>query len=223
MLLDKKIFSILGCFFILTGCSYNNRFLNIENRLSKLESKYITLEISLFEINKGMVNNISQVNRELSQLHQETEAELNKQTTVLNQVRTKTDQFDVQSSKGGITFVPTAQDRDITLTHQDFWRSSDGRNVSGTGNPVYSFEVTTDSEIEITLVSQKTDTYLYLTNQYKTVIAKDDDGIDSKGSKITYQLEQGQYTIICATYSHGQSDIFELNLTGRVKNLRKIS
>ena len=108
------------------------------------------------------------------------------------------------------------------LSASGSWTSSGGRSSTHSGNPRYSFEVTSSGNVTIDLTSS-VDTYLYLLNSSGSVIESDDDDGSGYDSRISRYLSSGTYYVVAATYSSGRSGSFNLSVQGSVSNLRKIS
>ncbi len=98
------------------------------------------------------------------------------------------------------------------------WFSSSGQSATGSGNPVYQFQVSEAGSVQINLTSS-VDNYLYLLNASGNVIAEDDDGGSDVNAQLTTTLDVGTYRIVAATYDASQTDSFLLAITGPVQNL----
>ena len=92
------------------------------------------------------------------------------------------------------------------------WSGSGGRSATSSGNPDYILTISESATTEINLTSS-VDTYLYLLDEYGTVIASNDDGGAGYNSKIVKSLSAGTYTVVAATYNSGQSGGFILTTT----------
>ena len=113
--------------------------------------------------------------------------------------------------------------RDGTFTGQ--WASGcESETVSKDGSGdypharYYSFTLTQNSEVTITLESQDSDTLLYLREGDDTrsgaILYEDDDSPDQTRSQIGETLPAGTYTIEATTYAAGQTGSFTLTVEG---------
>jgi hypothetical protein len=132
------------------------------------------------------------------------------------------------SDDGGVCApapISTGQTINATLTSSDC--RSRVRNISNFCDR-YSFSGTAGQQITITLSSASFDTYLYLLNQSRAVIAQDDDGGGGTDSRIpafsgTFTLPAtGIYTIEVDTFSVGATGNYTLTL-GPVSNCHSVT
>ncbi len=91
------------------------------------------------------------------------------------------------------------------------WVASGGRDINSPNNPKYSFEVTEESLVDITITSS-IDNYLYLVDNLGLIIAQTD------SDRLTAKISEGQYKVIAATFATGQASNFVLNINGQIKN-----
>ena len=98
------------------------------------------------------------------------------------------------------------------------WAAGCQSEVSGRGYArYYSFTLTQQSEVTITLESQDADTYLYLRGgeaRSGTALYENDDDGGITRSQIQETLAAGTYTIEVTTYDEGQAGSFTLTVAG---------
>lgn len=92
------------------------------------------------------------------------------------------------------------------------WVLSGGRDRFSSKNLTYSFDITEESLIDITIVSSVSN-YLYLVNDLGLVVS------EISGDRLTKLIPAGSYQLIVATYSVDQTSNFVLKLYGQVENL----
>ena len=98
------------------------------------------------------------------------------------------------------------------------WAPGCDSEVSKRGHArYYSFTLTEESEVTISLESNYADTYLYLREGYArsgAFLYQDDDSPDTTRSEIVATLSAGDYTIEATTYSSGETGSFTLTVSG---------
>lgn len=212
-----KILSLLVFFISLSGCSHGKRISNNAYEIRSLESDLSNLEKKLKKLESGMLKNQQSLHANLENLHRESEAEFGRLNDTTERIKRKTDQFDIKHNNGAILFIPKGVGGLVTLTKQGFWDSSGGTSSTHSGNPKYTFDVVQESNVTITLRTDKdTDAYLMLLNRSGSILKKDDDGAGNHNSKIEITLEEGRYSLVAATYKAGKNSTFTLELKGIV-------
>jgi hypothetical protein len=94
------------------------------------------------------------------------------------------------------------------------WNNSGGRDPESTDNPRYTLTLCKTQSIVIDLESEA-DTYLYLLDSNDNVIAENDDRDFSAAdfnSRIETTLSAGVYTVVVASFSTGESDVFDIEI-----------
>lgn len=92
------------------------------------------------------------------------------------------------------------------------WTSSGGQDRYSINNPSYSFDVTEEGLIDVT-ISSSVNNYLYLVDSLDNVV--------ESGSKdrLTAWVSPGQYKLVTATYYTDVSSNFVLTVYGQISNL----
>lgn len=106
--------------------------------------------------------------------------------------------FQLSSSRGALSALA-----------QGSWSSSGGRSATSAGNPRFVLNLRYDAPVVLDLTSSA-DSYLYLLDSAGQLIVEDDDSGGNLNSRITRQLAAGEYVLVAATYSSGQSGSFVL-------------
>lgn len=107
------------------------------------------------------------------------------------------------------------------VTIQGEWNDS-AADANSRKNPRYTFQVNRAGEVTVDLVSESVDTYLYLLNSQRKIIASNDDYGDSTNSRIVRGLSPGIYSAVAATSRSGQEGKFAIYLQGPVSHLREL-
>lgn len=92
------------------------------------------------------------------------------------------------------------------------WTRSAGQSTSS-ANPYFLFKLTQASTVQFDLESTTVDTFLYVldfSNPFSPKIHTDDDSGDGVNSRLTLNLNAGNYYVIAATYSDGRDGNFTL-------------
>ena len=106
-----------------------------------------------------------------------------------------------------------------TTTITRSWTNSGGRTPStSSGNKRYRLTINVSGTRTLDLTSPTVDTYLYLTDSSRRVIAQDDDGGSGRNSRITRYLSSGTYYVVAATYRTGQRGSFTLSVRRGTSN-----
>jgi len=91
------------------------------------------------------------------------------------------------------------------------WSGSGGRNRYSSSNPSYSFDVTEDSVIDITIRSSVYN-YLYLVDNLGNLVAS------VNGNRLKVSVSTGRYKLVAATYHKGETSNFVLRTYGQIAN-----
>lgn len=91
-------------------------------------------------------------------------------------------------------------------TMQGSWTNSGGRNFNSPNNPRYKLNVLTPSNIDVVIDSQKSE-YLY-------IIKNGEVFYETSTDNFSVTLEQGEYTLVVATYYEGESGNYILHTFG---------
>ncbi|HEX2077358.1 MAG TPA: DVUA0089 family protein [Longimicrobium sp.] len=89
----------------------------------------------------------------------------------------------------------------------------DGCVVAGRNTEQYSFTVPSAQCVEFRMNSAQFDTYLFLLDNGRNVLAQDDDGGAGLNSLIRWRVSAGTYYLGAAAYSNGQGGTFQLTST----------
>ena len=87
---------------------------------------------------------------------------------------------------------------------------------SGRFARLFEFSLSGEREVTIDLESSDADTYLFLSDARRQVIADDDDGGSGTNSRITRTLRAGTYRVEATTYSEGEAGRFTLGVSAGV-------
>ncbi|MGK5093257.1 fibronectin type III domain-containing protein [Deltaproteobacteria bacterium TL4] len=97
----------------------------------------------------------------------------------------------------------------------DALASSGGQNPTASSNRQHHINVTQQQTVVINMISTSTiDPYLYLVDLSGNVIVSDDNSGTGSNAQITYTLTPGNYKVVAATASIGESGAFELTVAG---------
>jgi len=102
---NKIIFLSFLFLTFLIGCS-TNRLEKIESDLLSLNSKLNSLENKLFVIDSGLTENQKSMKDEIRRLYESSELAINDIKEDVNQIRGKTDQFEIEVHNKRQLFVP---------------------------------------------------------------------------------------------------------------------
>ena len=87
---------------------------------------------------------------------------------------------------------------------------------SGRFARLFEFSLSGEREVTIDLESSDADTYLFLSDARRQVVADDDDGGSGTNSQITRTLRAGTYRVEATTYGVGESGRFTLGVSAGV-------
>jgi len=118
----------------------------------------------------------------------------------------------LQDTRAGIGQEPKAV-ANFSQTRTGSWISSGGTE-SLDGNIPFSLQLASAADVTLELSSSNIDTVLYLLNEANETIKVNDDDGTSANSRISTTLEPGNYTLLAATYSIGETGDFSLTVSG---------
>ncbi len=91
------------------------------------------------------------------------------------------------------------------------WTSSGGRDRYSSSNPSYSFDVTEESVIDVTIRSSVSN-YLYLVDSLNNLV------MSANGNRLKASVSAGRYKLVAGTYYRGEKSNFVLMTYGQFAN-----
>jgi len=100
---------------------------------------------------------------------------------------------------------------------QASWSPSGGQDRTSANNPSYSFDMTEDNIIDMT-ISSNVSNYLYLINSNDVVVEEASNVSSGDVRLLTGILPSGRYTVVAATYFDNEESNFTLTVYGQIAN-----
>ncbi|MDP6968482.1 MAG: PPC domain-containing protein, partial [Gammaproteobacteria bacterium] len=101
------------------------------------------------------------------------------------------------------------------------WNKSGGKDPAAPGNRVFKLDIVQSGSVTIDLSSlgvgeERVDTYFYLLDSHRNMIAYNDDHPDDStlNSHLSTNLQKGTYYVVAATYQKGEKGDFEVTVAG---------
>jgi hypothetical protein len=101
------------------------------------------------------------------------------------------------------------------------WTPAGGMDPNDARNPHYSFTLSSQAAVSISLISSL-DTYLFLYTGDGSYVDENDDGGEGSNSQLDATLAAGEYLIVAATFTAGFTGSFELTVDGLASSLSLI-